>query len=106
LFEFGLELMGAADGPSGGTPLQRAILYRDGLLIALMAARSLRRHNFSAIEIGRHLVKRGAGYWLCFEANETKTHEPIEVPVPDELIAPLEHYLTVYRRLLARRTGR
>ena len=38
LFSYGIELMIEADGPSGGTPLKRSIRYRDGLMIALLAA--------------------------------------------------------------------
>jgi hypothetical protein len=106
LLRFGLELMTKADGASGGTPLQRAVQHRDGLIVALLSARSLRRRNFTAIEIDRHLIKRDAGYWLCFKAGETKTHEPIEVAVPDILVPKLDRYLAVHRPFLAHRTGR
>ena len=106
LFAYGLQLMAKADGPSGGTPLQRASRYRDGLMIALLAARPLRRRNFVSIEIGRHLVRHAETYWLCFEAAETKTHEPIDAPFPSELARYLDRYLSHYRPTLARRTGR
>ncbi len=106
LFAYGLQLMAEADGPSGGTPLQRASRYRDGLMIALLAARPLRRRNFAAIEIGRHLVRYAEAYWLRFEAAETKTREPIEASFPSELTPHLERYLSHQRPLLAQRTGR
>ena len=83
-----------------------ALGYRDGLIIALLAARPLRRRNFSTLEIGRHLEKRGEAYWLCIPADETKTHDPFEAPIPDELVAALERYLAVHRLLLVRRRGR
>jgi len=35
--------------------------YRDGLMISLLALRPLRRRNFAAIEIGRHLVVMTGG---------------------------------------------
>jgi integrase/recombinase XerD len=105
LIRFGMELTRRAERPSGGTPLQR-VQFRDGLSIALLAARSLRQRNITAIEIARHLIRRGNGFWLCFGASETKTGEPIEVPVPSELVVPLERYLAVYRPFLARRNGR
>jgi hypothetical protein len=97
LFSYGIELMIEADGPSGGTPLQGAIRYRDGLMIALLAARPFRRANFVSIELGRHLVRQGDGYWLRFEAKETKTRAPIEVPFPEILIPYLDRYLVHYR---------
>ena len=106
LIRYGRSLMRRANGPRGGTPLQRALLHRDGLVIAVLAARCPRRRNFAGIEIDRHLVKRGTGYWLIFEASETKTGDPFEAPIPDELVPDLERYITVHRPLLLRRTGR
>ncbi len=73
-------------------------------MIALLAARPLRRNNFAAIEIGRHLVKEGGHYVLRFEEEETKTDAPIENPVPTGLTPFLEHYLSHHRPFLASRT--
>jgi hypothetical protein len=106
LYAFGLELMAKAEGPKGGTALERAVQYRDGLMICLLTARPLRRRNFAAIEIGRHLVQQGSGFWIRFESNETKTHQPIEVPFPLDLVSSLERYLSHYRPFLLARTGR
>jgi site-specific recombinase XerD len=106
LVDFGLELMAKAEGADGGTPLMRAVTFRDGLMLALLAARPFRRKNFAAIEIGRHLVGVGDTYWLRFAASETKSRRPIDVPFPAGLQPCLERYLSHYRPLLARRTGR
>jgi integrase/recombinase XerD len=57
LFAYGVKLMEDADATTERTPLQKAEALRDGLIIALLAARPLRRANFAAIEIGRHLVR-------------------------------------------------
>jgi integrase/recombinase XerD len=65
-----------------------------------MAARPLRRRNFVSIEIGRHLVRQGQGYWLRFDATETKTRVPIDAPFPQALVPYLERYLSQYRPLL------
>jgi integrase/recombinase XerD len=105
LFGFGLELMAAAERSPEITCWRQAIGYRDGLMIALLAARPLRRRNFCALEIGRHLVRRGEGYCLRFDAAETKTRQPLEYPVPAPLVPALERYLGHYRPWLVRRTG-
>jgi integrase len=102
----GIELMTGTDDPESGTALQRARRFRDGLLIALLAARPLRRRNLAAIEIGRHLVGEGRGYWLRFNADETKTGEPIEAPLPDALGPYMERYLSTFRPFLLARDGR
>jgi integrase len=106
LFSYGLELMNDAEVQTDGTAVQKAIRYRDGLMISLLAARPFRRRNFCSIEIGRHLTSEGGTYQLRFEADETKTRTSIEAPFPEALVANLERYLTHHRPILARRTGR
>ena len=100
LFAYGVELMERADGPSGGTSFQRAQGFRDGLIIALLAARPLRRRNFAAIEIGRHLIRQGEDYWLKFSAKETKNRRAIAMPFPSVLLPFLERYVSQHRPLL------
>jgi site-specific recombinase XerD len=108
LFAYGVELMERADSPSGGTSFQRSQSFRDGLIIALLAARPLRRRNFAAIEIGRHLIRQGEDYSLKFSAKETKTRRAIAMPFPSVLVPFLERYLSQHRPLLnpAMRGGR
>lgn len=93
----GRRLMEEADSSTELRPLQRAILYRDGLMIALLAARPFRRRNYAGIAIGQNLIKLGDGYHLCFRADETKTHTPLTFPFPEALLMELEHYLNRYR---------
>lgn len=71
--------------------------YRDGLMIAMLAARPLRRRNFAAIAINRHLLRVGDQWRLVFAAGETKTGQPIEVILPDRLTPWLERYLAEIR---------
>lgn len=70
-----------------------ALLFRDGLAIALLAQRPLRRANFAALTLDRHLVRRGADWWLQIPGNETKNGDPIDDPWPASLTAGLENYL-------------
>jgi integrase len=105
LFSLGLARMAEAEAATTVTSVMRAVQFRDGLMIALLAARPLRRHNFAAIEIGRHLVRVGDVYWIIFAASETKTRTPIEIPFPVTLVPQLERYLSVYRPLLAAGDG-
>jgi integrase/recombinase XerD len=60
LLAWGMELMQAAEHGPGEMTWQRAVQYRDGLMIALLSLRQLRRRNFVEIEIGRHLVRSGS----------------------------------------------
>ncbi len=100
----GEQLMTAAG--QARTPRQRAIQLRDGLLIALLAARPLRRRNLVGLQLDRHLVRRGAAWWLQIPAAETKTRVPLEMSWPASLEPWLEVYLVDGRPVLCRQQGR
>jgi integrase len=102
LLECGIQGMEEADGRADGCLFERAVLYRDAFMVALLALRPFRLANFAAIEMGRHLVRRGDGYWIQFEAAETKTWIPLEAPFPDWLLPYLERYLSIYRPMFLR----
>jgi hypothetical protein len=61
--------------------LSRAISYRDGLMIALLAFAPLRRNNFTSLEINRHLIGDGNERYIVIPASETKTKIPIEFAI-------------------------
>ena len=105
LVAFGIELMEQAANLAEKGPWQEAVRYRDGLMIALLAARPHRRRNFCAIEIGRHLVPHGDGYLIRFAATETKNRIAIEQPFPTRLLPYLARYLAHHRALLCSLTG-
>jgi integrase/recombinase XerD len=76
--------------------LADAVRYRDGLMIALLAFVPLRRKNIAAIEIGRHLVREGDGWFIIIPREETKTGTSIEFAVP-ELLVSVPRNLSQYR---------
>jgi site-specific recombinase XerD len=90
----------ATDGKRHDRPFFAASQYRDGLIIAMMAARPLRIRNFQDIELRRTLVYRSGTYWLVFGENETKTGRPIDVEIPRPLMPYLERYLRLHRKVL------
>ena len=102
LFELGLHLMNEASAIfCRYNPLQAEVQYRDGLMIALLAARPARLKNLTAIRIGHHLIRSDDVYWLVFEAREVKNHRHIEVPIPEALAPYMGDYLAHHRpRLL------
>ena len=80
----------------------RAVRYRDGLLIALLAYRPVRRKNLAMMRLGRHLMKVGGSWQILFAAEETKTHVPYEAVLPSALAPRLERYLDAHRPVLLR----
>jgi hypothetical protein len=63
LVALGCRLMAQAEAKQQ-TPRQRAVAYRNGLIIALLAARPLRLRNFVALSLGRQLLRAGDGWRL------------------------------------------
>jgi integrase/recombinase XerD len=106
LVDLGRRMMTSAEQETGWSGRQRAVHYRDGLMIALMAYRPLRLKNFASIVLGVHLVRQSGGRWLQFPAYGMKAKRPYEVTFPAALVPDLERYLAVHRKaLLAGESG-
>jgi site-specific recombinase XerD len=73
------------------------VAYRDGLMIALLAARPIRRRAFSIIRIGVHLRQLGEEWRLVFDGSETKSGRVFETTVPERIVPFLERYLCEIR---------
>jgi site-specific recombinase XerD len=101
LVDAGLTLMAEAEA-ANRPKLTRARIFRNGLMIALLAYCPIRLKNFAALEIGRSFVNVDGTWWIVLTAAETKEKRPDERPVPQELTERIQHYLAVYRPALAR----
>jgi integrase/recombinase XerD len=51
-----------AEAPAQSTDRLRAMQFRDGLIIALLAARPLRLRNLTRLELDRTVGRRGDGW--------------------------------------------
>ena len=100
----GLQLMNDADRQS--TARQSAIDFRDGLIIAVLALRPLRRGNLVHLTIGVDLVRSGSGWTIAIPPSETKTHAPLEFEWPECLTAALDTYLLTHRPVLLTQRNR
>ena len=100
LIRLGIGLMEQAQPQIEG--LNAAIAYRDGLIIALLACRPIRRRNLAALSIGRQLVRSGNLWHIIFRADEIKNHQPYEATIPAFLQPFLERYLGDIRPLFPR----
>jgi integrase len=114
LEELGFSLMAEAetapywkdhDG-SGTTLLQRALAFRDGLMIALLIHRLLRIRNFASLTIGKNLVIEGDGASFAFQASEMKSKRPMDVVFPKSLFSSLKRYIDYYRPILLSESGK
>lgn len=97
---FGRKLMTTAEHNQGAGDKKWAVMYRDKLIISLLAYRPLRVRNFSTIRIGINLLQDGTGYLIRFNGNETKQGQSVESVFPKSLAANLRRYLDHYRTIL------
>ena len=98
LVEAGLALIREAERDTKGTWLERALLVRNGLMVALLALCPIRLRNFASLEIGRSFLRQEVGWWIVLD--DTKSGRPDHRPVPTFLTSFIESYLDVYRPVL------
>lgn len=78
-----------------------AIRYGDGLMMAMLAVKPVRRKNLLGTRIGEHLKKAASGaYEWRFAAHETKTKQAIFVDLPASLTPYLDYWLDTARPVL------
>jgi integrase/recombinase XerD len=104
LYALGLNLMNQAMGPHSSR--RSAVLFRDGLIIALLALRPLRRCNMANLTLGRDVISVAGTWMIILSPALTKTHVALEYDWPGSLVEALEAYLRVHRPLLQARKGR
>jgi integrase len=80
----------------------RNVRYRDGLLLAVLAARAFRLGNLAQMRVGRHITKVDGVYVCTFGAAETKNRRELVEPLPAALTAYIDRYLAEVRPALLR----
>ena len=81
-----------------------AITVQSALAVALLLAAPIRAKNLAGIDLDKHIVEiNGEARVLVIPAKETKNDNPLEFPLPPELVELLELYLRVYRPMLEKK---
>jgi integrase len=103
LYGFGLALMREAEADYEMDALPRAETFRDGLAVALLAARPLRRANFIGLNLAEHVTRTSEGWNVSIPADQTKVRSgpDLEFALPAGLNEPMERYLADHRLTLA-----
>lgn len=99
LHALGVGLMAQAEATTDRTLMQRAILFRQGLMVALLALCPIRLGNFARLELGVHMRLEEGEWWIFLGEDETKAGRPDERPVP-ELLAPyIDRWVSHWREV-------
>lgn len=105
LRRLGFDLCAKADASTAPRPIDRAVLFRDGVIIAFLAERPIRRKNLTRLEIGVHVVRTSAGWRIFLPKEQVKNKQQYDHFISDDIGALIERYIEVYRPvLLAART--
>jgi len=100
LVALGERLMAEAETTAGLLPRRRAAQYRDGLMIALLAYRPVRKKNFAAMRLGVHIVEQHGRHWMQFSAAETKNRVAYQAVLPQALEEKLRRYVSYHWPIL------
>ncbi len=101
LYTLGCDLMKRSSRIKPYRERDDSVMYRDGLMIVLLAVTVLRRKNLWQLRLDQEL-RCIEGHWVIrIDAGDMKNGEPYEMPLPEEIGVALETYLTDHRpRLL------
>ena len=95
LYDRGLTM--AQDALQDPNPEQRRIMYRNGVLIALFAARAPRVRSMASLRLGHTITRTGDTYRIVFEHEDIKTGRRLEYHTPSRLSAAIDRYVAVER---------
>ena len=86
--------------PLAVSPMQRAIWFRQALMIGFLISRPVRRRALLAMTVDGHVTRRISGYHIAFAAQDMKDRRTHEALLPQALTIPLDRYLQVHRPIL------
>lgn len=95
LYDWGHRIM--QDALAEAHPERRRLTYRNGLLVALFAARAPRVRSMASLRLGETVIPSGRRYKLVFEKKDVKNGRCIEYHAPAGLSAAITRYLEVER---------
>jgi integrase/recombinase XerD len=97
VLQLGDDLMHAAENDRFRTPMDRAVLFRDGLIIGFLARRPLRGGNLADFTLETSADHRQEDFRVCIAGSSTKSGRAIEFDWPPPLEAELKRYLERHR---------
>jgi integrase len=76
-----------------------AELYRDGLIIGLLALTGLRRRNLQSLTLGDTIKRAGEIWCIAIDACDSKTNVAIEISLPESIGSRVGYYVAEVRPL-------
>ncbi|MGH2448337.1 MAG: tyrosine-type recombinase/integrase, partial [Chloroflexota bacterium] len=89
------ELLDTAAARSPG--IERAVAYRNALIIGLLATRAPRLRSLALMRIGRQFLWESDRFRIVFRPEDTKSHKRLEYDLPEWLCPAMRQYLEAER---------
>jgi integrase len=74
-----------------------AVKAQLALILNILLMAPMRPSNLARLHLGKHIVRHGPKVSIIAPSEETKTSEPLEFPMPGEVVAMLDIYLRRFR---------
>jgi integrase len=103
LVEAGLTLIQEAE-TFGKTQHARAVGFRNGLMIVLLALHPVRIKNFATLTIADTFINVGGQWWLHIRSEDTKSSRMDQRQVPGFMTDLVNRYMETHRIVLCRGT--
>lgn len=100
LYQLGLKLMRRSCLIAPYRELDDSVMYRDGLMIALLAVTTFRRKNLWQLSIDQEVKCIGEHWIVQIEAADMKNGQPFEMALPQEVGALIVSYIEEHRARL------
>ncbi len=100
LLDWGLRMMAVARRTPDS--MVQLLMFRDGLLITMLATRALRRKSMSLLTLGTEIYKVDEAYRIDLTAKQTKNKKQDRFDLPITLTAEIDTYLKHIRPKLMR----
>ncbi len=100
LYALGLYLMARSSRVKPYRPFDDSVMYRDGLMISLLAAAPVRRKNLAQLMLGRELECIDDTWIMTIPGEDTKNGQSFDVSFPEQISRAIDIYMQAHRRRL------
>jgi integrase len=98
LFELGMALMVRAEDQARDlSRFERARLFRNGLMIAILTLCPIRLANLHGLRVAKHVCQIDGHWWIILDRVETKSGRPDERPIHPILTPFIERWINNWR---------
>jgi site-specific recombinase XerD len=81
---------------------ETAQLYRDGLLISILAATAIRRRGFASLMLQSNVIRTGEEWRIVLRSAETKQKRDHEAPLGLSISKSIDRFLELFRPVFFR----